>query len=244
MRQQGIARLSDLKIRKSARDFLVMHYLIRDLQQSIPQYAKGAVLDIGCGNKPYEEMFAGKINSYTGCDVVQSDKNKVDVICPATDLKFPNEKFDTVFTTQVIEHVDDPAKMLGEANRVLNMGGHLILSAPFCWELHEEPYDFYRYSKYGLKAMLEKAGFEVLDIKPNGGKWAAVVQLQINIIYSGFTSKRLSSKFSKFLFTKFGFTSLFNRIGLWLDGRSQDDLLTLNYVVVARKKTSLHGAGQ
>ena len=244
MRQQSIARLSDLRIRKSARDFLVMHFLINDLQQTIQQYSNGAVLDIGCGNKPYEEMFAGNTTSYTGCDVVQSDKNKVDVICPATDLKFPAENFDTVFSTQVIEHVDDPAKMLSEANRVLKMNGHLILSAPFCWELHEEPYDFYRYSKYGLKAMLEKAGFEVLKIKPNGGKWAAVVQLQINIIYSGFASRRFSSRIMKFLFTKLGFTSLFNSVGLWLDRRSNDDLLTLNYVVAARKKTSLHEAGQ
>lgn len=239
MRQQGIARLSDLRISKSARDFLVMHYLVNDLKQAIPQYAKGAVLDIGCGNKPYEEMFAGNITSYTGCDVVQSDKNKVDVICPATELNFPARQFDTVFSTQVIEHVDDPAKMLAEANRVLNMNGHIILSAPFTWELHEEPYDFYRYTKYGLRAMLEKAGFEVIDIKANGGKWAAVVQLQINIIYSGFASKKISSRFVKFLFTKLGFTRLFNSIGLWLDRRGADDLLTLNYVAVAKKVRGL-----
>lgn len=235
MRHEGIARLSDLKIRKTARDFLVMHFLIRDLEQAITQFAKGAVLDIGCGNKPYEGIFTGKITSYTGCDVVQSDKNRVDVICPATKLNFDAQTFDTVFSTQVIEHVDDPAKMLAEANRVLRPNGQLILSAPFCWELHEEPYDFYRYSKYGLTAMLKKAGFEVISIKANGGKWAAVVQLQLNVIYSGFTGKRLSSKLLKFLFTKLGFTSLFNSIGLWLDKRSPDELLTLNYVVVAKK---------
>ena len=231
-----MARLSDLKIGKGARDFLVMHFLIQDLEEAVSQFATGAVLDIGCGNKPYEALFAGKITSYTGCDVVQSDKNKVDVICPATQLGFEARTFDTVFSTQVIEHVDDPGKMLTEANRVLRQNGLLILSAPFCWELHEEPYDFYRYSKYGLSAMLEKAGFEPISIQANGGKWAAVIQLQLNIIYSEFASKKIGSRLLKFLFTKLGFTTLFNSAGLWLDKRSPDALLTLNYVVVAKKR--------
>jgi SAM-dependent methyltransferase len=235
MRQEGIARLSELKTGRSARDFLVMHFLVQDLQQAISRYAGGAVLDVGCGNKPYEPFFTGKISAYTGCDVVQSDKHKVDVICPATELSFNNEMFDTVFTTQVIEHVGDPAKMLSEANRVLRPNGHIILSAPFCWELHEEPYDFYRYSRYGLKAMLEKAGFEVIDIRANGGKWAAIIQLRLNIIYSSFRSKGIFAKLLKLFFTKLGFTTLYNSMGLWLDKKFYDELLTLNYVAVAKK---------
>jgi ubiquinone/menaquinone biosynthesis C-methylase UbiE len=235
MRQENLSRLSDINIKRNSRDFLVMHYLIRDLRMAISTYAKGKVLDIGCGNKPYEELFRENVETYTGCDVIQSDKQKVDVICQATELKFDSNFFDTVFSTQVIEHVDDPLKMLAEANRVLKKDGHLILSAPFSWELHEEPYDFFRYSKYGLMAMLEKTGFEVLTILPNGGKWSAIAQLNLNILYSTFKKRTIGRKILKALFTKARFTAVVNSIALWMDKKYFDDLLTLNYVVVAKK---------
>ena len=236
MRQENLSRLSSINVKKGSQDFLVMHYLIRDLKAVITEHAHGNVLDVGCGNKPYEEIFAGKVESYTGCDVVQSDKHRVDVICPATELKFTDNSFETVFSTQVIEHVNDPFKMLAEINRVLKDNGCLILSAPFSWELHEEPYDFYRYTKYGLQAMLEQNGFQVLFVLPNGGKWAAIAQLNLNIIYSTFKKRALAAKMLKALFTKLGFTTLMNSIALSLDKKHFDDLLTLNYVVLARKK--------
>jgi SAM-dependent methyltransferase len=235
MREENLARLENLYINKNARDFLVMHFLIKDLKTTISEFAKGKVLDIGCGNKPYEELFAGKINSYFGCDVVQSNQSKVDVICPATALNFEDNTFDTVFSTQVIEHVDDPFKMLAEAARVLKKNGYLILSAPFSWELHEEPYDFYRYTKYGLESMLVKNGFELIKIKANGGKWAAIVQLYLNAVYAGFHKKKFLNRLLKGAFTTLRMTTLFNHLGLWLDHKFHDEILTLNYVVVAKK---------
>ena len=235
MREENLARLENLYINKNARDFLVMHFLIKDLKTTISEFAKGKVLDIGCGNKPYEELFAGKINSYSGCDVVQSNQSKVDVICPATALNFEDNTFDTVFSTQVIEHVDDPFKMLAEAARVLKKNGYLILSAPFSWELHEEPYDFYRYTKYGLESMLVRNGFELIKIKANGGKWAAIVQLYLNAVYAGFHKKKFLNRLLKGAFTTLRMTTLFNHLGLWLDHKFHDEILTLNYVVVAKK---------
>lgn len=235
MRQEGLARLSALKLNSNSRDFIVMKYLVHDLSNVIPAYAHGHVLDIGCGNKPYETLFSGKIESYTGCDVVQSDLNKVDVICEAINLKFENEKFDTVFSTQVIEHVEDPFKMLSEAARIMKSGGNIIVSAPFCWELHEEPYDFYRYSKYGLRTMFEKNGLEIIEIKANGGKWAAIFQMNINMIYSTFKKKTFFRRILKGIFINARLTSLINKFGCFLDRKYHDELLTLNYVIVAKK---------
>lgn len=235
MREQGLVRLSETKLNKNDHDYIVMKHLIEDLDRVIPLHARGDVLDIGCGNKPYEKMFHGVIRSYVGCDVVQSSGNKVDVICEAVNLKFEDAKFDTVFSTQVIEHVEDPFKMLSEANRVLKKDGIIIISAPFCWELHEQPYDFYRYSKYGLEAMFKKHNLEILELKPNGGKWAAIFQLNLNIIYSTFSKKTILSRIIKVLFLHLRMTSLFNIIGCWMDRKYYDDLLTLNYVIVGRK---------
>jgi SAM-dependent methyltransferase len=236
MRQSGISRLSGLKLNRNAQDYIVMRYLTDELKETIPEFAKGNVLDIGCGNKPYEELFKGKVDSYTGCDVAQSDGNRVDIICSATELKFADERFDTVFSTQVMEHVDDPQKMLAETWRVLKQNGVLILSVPFCWELHEEPYDFYRYSKYGLTFMLQKEGFKIVAIKANGGKWAAICQLNLNMIYSTFRKKGVFRKVTKLLFHHLHFTALINRLVIWMDRKYHDELLTLNYVVVAIKK--------
>ena len=236
MREEGLVRLSGTRIRRNNADYIVMYFLIRDLRSAIAEYASGDVLDIGCGNKPYRELFNSNIASYTGCDVIQSSGNKVDVICEATNLLFDNVRFDTVFSTQVMEHVSDPATMLQEANRVLKPGGMAIFSIPMCWELHEEPYDFFRFTKYGLDALFTRAGFEITPIKANGGKWAAISQLNLNMVYSSFRKRKWWIKPFKFLFINLHFTSLLNRIAVWLDHRFYDELLTLNYVVVAKKK--------
>jgi SAM-dependent methyltransferase len=237
MREEGLKRLSSINPKKSNRDFLVMYYLISDLKSVIAEFAFGDVFDIGCGNKPYNKLFDGLIQSYKGCDIVQSSLNKVDIICEATSIPLEDQLFDTIITTQVMEHLDNPEQMLKEANRLLKNGGHLIISIPFCWELHEEPYDFFRYSKYGLKALLERNGFETIIIKANGGKWAAITQLNLNIWFSAFMNKEtMFHKCIKILFLHGGLTWLFNTIGLWMDKKWPDELLTLNYVAVARKK--------
>ena len=235
MRKENLKRLNGTDVPKDRPDYIVMHYLMRDLETAIDGFSRGKLLDVGCGNKPYEQLFAGKVESYVGCDVVQSDREKADVICEAAALSFEDHVFDTVFSTQVIEHVADPLMMLKEIHRVLKSEGVLIFSAPFCWELHEEPHDYFRFSKYGLHEMLDRRGFEVLDIKSNGGKWAAVFQMNLNILYSAFKGKGLSTKILKRLFFFLKLTALINGFALWMDKKYSSDLLTLNYVVVARK---------
>jgi 2-polyprenyl-3-methyl-5-hydroxy-6-metoxy-1,4-benzoquinol methylase len=235
MHEQGLLRLNSIELDKNRLDYIVLMNLITDLKSVIRRYSKASVLDIGCGNKPYEILFQEYSSSYTGCDVVQSSDQKVDVICEATALQFAEASFDTVFSTQVIEHVADPFQMIAESYRVLKPGGHIIVSAPLTWELHEEPYDFFRYTKYGLKAMFEKYGFTIVELKPNGGKWAALIQLNLNIIYSTFKRKSFLTKVLKGLFINLRFTALINRVALWLDRNYFDDVLTLNYVIVAQK---------
>ncbi len=236
MREANIQRLSGTQISKNAIDYIVLFYLINDLKQSISRYAKGNILDVGCGNKPYESLFNGSKESYSGCDVVQSSENKVDVICKATELAYESNTFDTVFSTQVMEHVDNSDLMMKECNRVLKPGGVMILSVPLCWELHEEPYDFFRFTKYGLQELCNRNNFEVLEIIPNGGKWAAIFQMNLNMVYSTFKNRTVFVKLLKGLFINLRFTAFINRIAIWVDKKYYDPLLTLNYVLVARKK--------
>ena len=237
MREENIKRLSGTSIPKNAVDYIVLHFLIRDIKYAVARYATGKILDVGCGNKPYEALFNTNKENYIGCDVVQSSENKVDVLCKATEIQLESNSFDTVFSTQVMEHVDNSDKMMQECNRVLKPGAHLILSVPLCWELHEEPYDFFRFTKYGLKELCDRNNFEVIEILPNGGKWAAIFQMNINMIYSTFRKKNFFVKILKGLFINLRLTSLINRIAIRMDKKFYDPLLTLNYLLVAKKRS-------
>lgn len=221
MTQEPLARLSDY--RTGLRDPYFLHYrkLFADLEKSATR-AHGALLDIGCGNKPYEKMFAGKITSYTGCDVVQSSEQRVDIICPATAIPVPDASFDTVVCTQVIEHVADHRALLAEAHRVLRPDGVLILSGPMYWHLHEEPHDFFRFTEYGLRWLLEQAGFEKIEITPNGGKWALCGQVLLHCLAGTWLYKGRV-------------VMLINRLFSYLDDRYPDPKNPLNYVAVAHK---------
>jgi 2-polyprenyl-3-methyl-5-hydroxy-6-metoxy-1,4-benzoquinol methylase len=234
--RQALPRLKGITVKKKNPDYIHLYFLMKDIKEALDKYAKKKLLDLGCGNKPYKEWYGPLTESSTGCDAVQSSENVVDTICLANELPYQNESFDTVFSTQVLEHVFDQQQMINEAARVLKKDGSLILSVPFTWELHEEPYDFFRITKYGLKEMFEKSGFEIDYIKANGGKWAAMFQMMINTVYSTFKYKTVKAKFLKIIFLELKLTWLINQFAIWVDKRHFDESWTLNYIVVAKKK--------
>ena len=234
-RKEALPRLADWKIRSKDPDYIHLYFLIRDIKNAIEKNATGYLLDLGCGNKPYKSIYETYCEKQIGCDVMQSDKNMVDEICLATDLKFDDNTFDTIICTQVLEHVYHREKMISEAFRVMKSGGKIILTVPFAWELHEEPYHFCHYTKYGLKQLFEEGGFTIESIKANGGKWAAVYQLRTNMMYSSFKNKTWYNKIKKFLFMELRLTQLRNLFAIWLDKKFRDEIFTLNYIVVATK---------
>lgn len=234
-REEGTERLTYNKIHVHNQHYIATYFIVSDIKDAINKYAKGDLLDVGCGNKPYVQLFDKLIDKYIGCDIVQSSENVVDNICPANDLCFANDSFDTVFSTQVMEHVADHQGMVAEAFRVLKKGGYAIFTVPFSWELHEEPYDFFRFTKYGLKDLFEKKGFEVVSIKSNGGKWAAIFQLWLNVLLSTRKYVTIRSRIIKLIFIRLKFIILYNKFSIWLDKRYYDDVLTLNYILIAKK---------
>jgi SAM-dependent methyltransferase len=234
MRTENIERLQDTRLSKSNPQFLVYKYLFADLQKAIKSYAHGKVLDIGCGNKPYQHWFDGFIVSYTGCDVVQSSSNKVDILCSATDIPLVDNSFDTVFSTQVIEHVADHNGLLQEAFRLLCSGGTLIISGPMYWEHHEEPYDFFRFTKWGFEHILTEAGFMDIQLIANGGKWALTGQMLQNNLRSSFGETPLRKALG-LIYRLFRIKWLINTFFDWLDRKDRSDISTLNWVAIAKK---------
>ena len=79
-----------------------------------------------------------------------------------------------MLSIQVIEHTPRPQALMSEMARVLRPGGLLILSAPFSGRLHEEPYDFFRYTPHGLRSMCDEAGLEVTEVHGQGNIWSVI----------------------------------------------------------------------
>lgn len=100
-------------------------------------------------------------------------------------LPFPDNSFDALITTQVIfEHVSDPLATMKELARVLRAGGGGFIIGPFITPVHQPPHDFFRYTEFGLKYLFEKAGLEVVYIKPaNSGFMTTVDALSIFNIF-------------------------------------------------------------
>lgn len=125
---------------------------------------EGRVLDIGCGQKPYEALFVAA-SAYVGLEYDTEDnraRKKAEYFYQGDRFPFTDASFDAAFCSQVFEHVFNPDGFLAEANRVLKTGALLLLTMPFVWDEHEKPYDFARYSSFGIRALLERNGFEVL----------------------------------------------------------------------------------
>jgi SAM-dependent methyltransferase len=134
------------------------------------------VLDMGCGNRPYERIFRQKGCDYVACDI---DGN-VDVrIEPGRPLPLPDASADGVVSFQVLEHVWDLDWYLGECHRLLKPGGWLLLSTHGTWLYHPHPTDFRRWTRDGLLAELDERGFSVEHVTPVQGPLAWTTQFRL-----------------------------------------------------------------
>lgn len=122
---------------RTDRGFLNAAMLEASLHQC-REWVKGLTLDVGCGGRPYEKTFFAGAERYVGTDYL-SDRSKPELVCSAQDLPFAAEIFDTVVSTEVLEHVPDPARALREMRRVVKPTGALILTTPMYWPRHEIP---------------------------------------------------------------------------------------------------------
>ncbi|WP_099464660.1 class I SAM-dependent methyltransferase [Parabacteroides provencensis] len=210
-------------------DYITSYFLHPILFKCFEKYAKGYLLDIGCGSKPYLCNLEKYVDTYYGCDFVQSKENNVDLVCDAIDIPLENESFDTIISTQVLEHVFDTKKCISESFRLLKPNGVYIISVPLVWPIHLAPYDFHRFTKYGIKNYLEEAGFRDIEIYSNGGKWAMIGQM-INLgLFFPVPRKPFLNIIKKW------FLYLSNKFFVFMDKKYFNDNYTLNYVVVCKK---------
>jgi SAM-dependent methyltransferase len=142
---------------------------VAEFARSLPAGAR--VLDAGAGEVQYKHLFSGQ--RYCGVDLavgdVAWDYSRLDAMANLCELPFRDRTFDACINIVTLEHIPEPAKAIAEMARTLAPGGRLLLIAPHEWEVHQEPHDYFRYTKYGLRYLTEKAGLEVAAIEPVGG---------------------------------------------------------------------------
>ncbi len=176
--------------------FIARRALNKNIKLLAPNIT-GEVIDIGCGRKPYRNLF--QVSKYIGMDIEQSGHSHInediDVFYDGKTFPFENATFDNAICNQVLEHVFNPDEFLIETNRILKPNGYLLLTIPFSWDEHEQPFDYARYSSFGIRHLLLKHGFEVIEIKKTANNISAVFQL-------------LNSYFYKITLTKNGFINL------------------------------------
>ena len=140
-------------------------------------HAHGDLLDMGCGAKPFAPLFAGRVRRYWGTDLSKSPYlggARLDAFALAESQPFRDGSFDTVVGFSMLTYLPEPVRMIEEAHRVLRPGGTLILEFTQMVPLHDEPWDFFRFTRYGAEHLLRRGGFEPVEYIPIGGLWARV----------------------------------------------------------------------
>ena len=143
--------------------------LRKNLLPLVKKFVSGEVLDAGAGGLHGRQLIEKYSREYRSVDI-KDRHGDLDLVADIQDLSILEaDVFDCVFCSQVLEHLPHPEKALAEFHRVLRSGGHVLITVPHLSALHEEPHDYFRYTPYGLKNLMEEAGFEILELNRSGG---------------------------------------------------------------------------
>ena len=213
------------------------YFARKELAQNIASMARHMgrkILDVGCGQKPYAFLFDS--SAYVGLEFDTSAnraKGVADVYYDGGGFPFPAQEFDAVICSQVLEHVFNPGEFLTEVHRVLRDGGKLLLTVPFVWDEHEQPYDFARYSSFGIKYLLEQHGLDIIEHK----KTLADVRVLFQLANAYFYKWLVGGNSYWNLLATLVFMAPVNLLGaLVYKVLPRNDDLYLDNVVLARKR--------
>lgn len=208
-------------------------------------YARGTLLDVGCGRMPYKKEFLPCVDKYIGLDHPEAakyykGKEKPDILADSTQIPLPDNSCDTVTCFQVLEHLPEPIKALEEMRRVLKKNGRIIISTIQFYPLHDEPYDYYRYTKYGLSHLLHHVNLVELKHREEGNVFTLIFQsLNIYLMFilknmvKSDKRKIIALLLAPFFLSITTFLNLLTFVFLALDKKSRFGII---HTLVAEKK--------
>lgn len=215
-----------------------VHKRIREAIAVHAQKAHGTLLDVGCGVKPYEPVFAPFVEKYIGLEYSPESGyrgNRADVACDAAYLPFANASFDTILCTEVMEHVVHPEKVIEEFARILKPNGVIITTAPFIYPIHGE-FDFFRYTSKGLAEMMKRQGLSIEKAEPlSGSGLTLAILFNIYVFDLGFLWKKWLYPFGILLRPLLWLLIFIINMCGWLAEKIiSSDHLAFNHITVAR----------
>lgn len=198
-----------------------MLHTTKDVILHILPHIHGRVLDLGAGTAKYKPSLMKNAIDYVACDFKKHEN--IDMVCDVSNLIFPPESFDTVISTQVFEHVDNPFVVAGEIKKVLKTGGNAIISAPFMFPFHADPKDNFRFSRQGLEEIFRFSGFEIIDSGIYGGFFMVISEM---IHFSWFNPYKYKSSW---------LMAIIEKVAKFLDKLIPSKIIYANAFVIAKK---------
>ncbi len=128
----------------------------------------GVVLDVGCAEQPFRPLIESAGRRYVGMDVVQNSQRTVDILSTLEAAPSPARAYAVILCTEVLEHVVDIDAAFAGLRRLSAPGGAVVLTVPFVFPLHMEPYDFRRLTLHGVQQLAAAHGFSVETAVPLG----------------------------------------------------------------------------
>ena len=181
---------------------LTVNIIAKHYQQNALPYFKGSLLDLGCGSVPFYTFYKDKVTSITCADWEQSmhQNSFLDTYCDLNEnLPFESDSFDSVLLSDVLEHIRKPEKLINEIYRILKKDGFLIMNVPYYYCLHEEPFDYFRYTEFALKPMTADSGLALELLQRTGGTLEIMTDLFAKNVRPIPLIGRPLCKFSQFL---------------------------------------------
>jgi SAM-dependent methyltransferase len=206
---------------------------------------KGKVLDVGCGNSPFKFLLNSEKTQYLGIDIANADsfdyKNPDITVFDGENIPFVDSSFENIISTEVIEHIDNPEKIISEMHRVLIKGGKCIITLPWSARIHFSPHDFCRYTPYKLSLLFRE--FESIEILNRGTDINSTVSKMIVIFLGNLISwdfdlisvYLIPVKIAVLLFfiPIISFAVIFSHISLLFNLGSEND--PLGYTIILKK---------
>lgn len=257
--------LRDVRISLDGRNYTIMEFLkglvdiilipqFQDFQRTqVTQFVasiaprvppRALIVDAGAGERWYRGYFfhANYIAIDYGIGDAKWDYSKLNALCDLTDIPFKSQSVQFILCTQTLEHVQKPQSVVTEFYRVISPGGEIFCTMPFLADYHhQEPYDYFRYTKYGVESLFRTAGFREITINPLGGYYTLLVLCLQNGL------RRLGRQNSERLFVIRGIVFIIrraltlllrwmNRIAWFLDRKDESRYrFALGFSVIAKK---------